>query len=110
VFEADNVVDLCQKHVATPPMPPSERLRAPIPAALESALLACLEKSRAKRPQTARDLAMLIARCPEATAWSIEEADAWWGRYERGQPAGSADLTGGTRTANHRHDMTIDQG
>ena len=61
VFEADNVVDLCQKHVATPPMPPSERCATPIPPELESALLACLEKSRAKRPQTARDLALLIA-------------------------------------------------
>ena len=28
----------------------------------------------------------LIARCPEASAWSIEDADAWWGRHERGQP------------------------
>ena len=67
------------------PMPPSERSRTPIPAELESALLACLEKSRAKRPQTARDLAPLIARCAEATQWSIEDADAWWGRHERGQ-------------------------
>ena len=39
VFEADNVVDLCQKHVATPPMPPSERSRTPIPAELENATL-----------------------------------------------------------------------
>ena len=31
VFEAENVVDLCQKHVATPPVPPSERSRTPIP-------------------------------------------------------------------------------
>jgi hypothetical protein len=112
VFEADSVVDLCQKHVATPPVPPSERVRTPIPPELESAILACLEKSRAKRPQTARDLAALISRCAEATAWSIEDSDAWWGRHERGQASGivSAPMAAPPdRTAARGHDMTIDQ-
>ena len=82
-------------------------------------IMACLEKSRAKRPQTARDLAALISRCAEAHAWSIEDADAWWGRHDRGQ-AGLASQSGlmgtppnlsasASRTANQRHDMTIDQ-
>lgn len=112
VFEADSVVDLCQKHVATPPVPPSERVRTPIPPELESAILACLEKSRAKRPQTARDLAALISRCAEATAWSIEDSDAWWGRHERGQASGiisAPPVAPPGRTATDRHDMTIDQ-
>jgi len=112
VFEADNVVDLCQKHVAATPTPPSERTRTPIPPELESALLACLEKSRAKRPQTARELAVLISRCKEASQWSIEEADAWWGRHERGhtgQPS-IAPEPRASNTATHRHDVTIDHG
>jgi serine/threonine protein kinase len=109
VFEAENVVDLCQKHVATPPVPPSERTRTPIPAELENALLACLDMSRAKRPQTARDLALMIARCVEATQWSIEDADAWWGRHERGQGAAARSAPGAAAsTATHDHDMTID--
>jgi len=109
VFEAESVVDLCQKHVAIPPVPPSERTRTPIPAELESALMACLEKSRAKRPQTARDLSLLIARCPEATQWSIEDADAWWGRHERGNGSGIRPATqSGSATAQHGHDVTID--
>jgi serine/threonine protein kinase len=109
VFDADNVVDLCQKHVATPPTPPSERTRTPIPAELENALLACLEKSRAKRPQTARDLSLLISRCPEATQWSVEDSDAWWGRHERGQTSGirPAHQPAGP-TAAPSNDLTID--
>lgn len=104
VFEAQSVVELCQKHVATPPTPPSERIKASIPSHLENALLACLEKSRAKRPQTARDLAALISRCPEAGTWSIEDSDAWWSRHERGQtpPLSSS------RSASE-HVVTIDQ-
>jgi eukaryotic-like serine/threonine-protein kinase len=109
VFEAGSVIELCQKHVSETPMPPSERSRTPIPSALENALLACLEKSRAKRPQTARDLAQLISRCAEATAWSIEDSDAWWGRHERGQSNGPTSLTGsGVRTAARQHDVTVD--
>jgi hypothetical protein len=57
---------------------------------LESALLACLEKSRAKRPQTARDLTALLDRAPTAASWSLEEADAWWGRHERSSAVGAA--------------------
>jgi len=121
VFEAESVVDLCQKHVAEPPTPPSERTHATIPAALENAILACLEKSRAKRPQTARDLSLLIGRCAEAGAWSIDEADAWWGWHERGQaaptlaaPIAAAPATPATaptrRTIAQGHDVTMDHG
>jgi hypothetical protein len=55
-----------------------------VSAELEHAVLACLEKSRNKRPSTARDLAQLLARCPTARTWSADDADAWWGRHERG--------------------------
>jgi serine/threonine protein kinase len=109
VFDAENVMELCQKHIEMPPIPPSERTRGEVPPALENALLACLDKSRAKRPQTARDLALMISRCPEATAWSVEEADAWWGRHERGSFASSGPNGGGLiRTTTRGHDVTID--
>jgi serine/threonine protein kinase len=113
VFDAENVVDLCQKHVAAMPVPPSERTRTPIPPELESALLACLEKSRAKRPQTARDLAELIDRCGEARQWSVEDADAWWGRHERGHGSAlgnsaSHPAPASSPTAGQSHNVTID--
>lgn len=106
VFDAENVMDLCQKHVEVPAIPPSERTRGDVPPALENAILACLEKSRAKRPQTARDLAQMISHCPEATAWSVEEADAWWGRHERG--LANANANSNNPTASRGHDVTVD--
>ena len=105
VFSAENVVELCQMHVTATPTPPSERSRTPIPPELEGALLACLEKSRAKRPQTARELAVRILRCVEAAAWNVDEADAWWGRHERGQ--GQPGLVSQSRS-NSDHMQTID--
>ena len=61
--------------------------------------------SARKRPATWR---MLIARCPEAREWSIEDADAWWGRHERGQTAAASSAPPVSNTATHRHDVTID--
>lgn len=84
-FDASNIVDLCRKHVSEEPEPVSKRARQPISEELDATLLACLDKQRARRPQTARELASRLERCVAAGAkWSFEEADLWWGRRERG--------------------------
>jgi serine/threonine protein kinase len=115
VFEAENVLALCDMHVSKPPVPPSERARISVPAELEAAILACLEKQKAKRPQTARELAVRILKCAEAAAWNVDEADAWWGRHERGQsqpamPFGhlSPNSSSGSTRPNRDHMQTID--
>jgi serine/threonine protein kinase len=87
VFNATSLVELCQQHVASVPEAPARRLGAAVSPELEAALLACLEKRRDKRPQTARDLAALLDRAPTARSWSLEDADAWWGRHERAHAA-----------------------
>jgi serine/threonine protein kinase len=88
VFNATSLVDLCQQHVSEVPVAPSQRLGRLVSPELESALLACLEKSRAKRPQTARELVALLDRVPTAGSWSVDDAEAWWGRHERSRAAG----------------------
>jgi serine/threonine protein kinase len=94
VFEAASVSELCQKHLTEPPAPPSQKLGAPLPAELEAVILACLEKSRSKRPQTARDLAQRLKRCPAAAEWTIDQAEIWWSQHERGRaPASGSDST-----------------
>jgi serine/threonine protein kinase len=90
VFDVNSLAELLQKHVSADPDPPSSRLNHPITAELESAIMACLEKSRAKRPQTARDLMTMLNRSPAANTWSTDDADAWWGRHERGDRAAIA--------------------
>ncbi len=83
VFDVSNVLDLCQKHVTEVPIPPSQKLGRAISPELEGAILACLEKPRSKRPQTARDLAVMIARAPTAQNWLVDEAELWWSRHDR---------------------------
>lgn len=107
VFEAESIVELCQKHVDESPIPPSERLDGPVSFELENALLASLEKSRAKRPQTARDLAQLLLLSTSAKSWAIEEFDAWWGRHERGHHDSSSPSPGGTTTSGGSYGQTV---
>jgi serine/threonine protein kinase len=111
VFVAEGIVELCQKHVDEVPVAPSERLGKHVSSELENALLSCLEKSRAKRPQTARDLAQLLAKCPETSDWSIEKAEAWWRNHERRSRAGSSppdESPNASTTSQSRYDRTID--
>jgi eukaryotic-like serine/threonine-protein kinase len=105
VFEASSIVELCNKHVAETPVAPSQRIGRPVPEDLENVILACLEKSRAKRPQTARDLAQRLARCEAAGQWTMDDSDAWWSRHARGlTPAASAAPT----LTSRQYEATID--
>jgi len=89
VFSADNIVKLMQSHVSKVPNPPSELLGRVISEDLESAIImACLEKSPAQRPQTARDIAKRIRKSPQADAWSLEASEAWWSRHRRSSDLG----------------------
>lgn len=106
VFEAANLAELCQKHIDEPPVLPSKRSKTEISSQLEDALMSCLEKTRARRPQTARDLSLLLSACTAAGEWSIADGDRWWGRHERGLKTGDADLA--TRTSSSSIDPTID--
>lgn len=84
-FVSDNLVDLLRMHSMDSPLPPSERLGTPVSEPLEAAIMACLEKNPANRPQTARDLSKLLTQSSAYGKWRVEDGDAWWGRYDRGQ-------------------------
>lgn len=107
VFDADNLVELCRLHVDQIPQSPSERLGRPVSAEVENALLACLEKSRAKRPQTARDLAQMLSRSSEAGKWSVDLADEWWNRHERSQSNPLSTTAPAPKTASPANERTI---
>lgn len=102
VFEAKHLSELLQLHISEPPQPPSGRSGKSIPAQLEHAILSCLEKNRAKRPQTARELANLLDSCEVPEQWSPDKADAWWSNHER-----SKQVSVGSSTQGNDHDETV---
>lgn len=107
VFDVKNIAELCRKHVDEDPVAPSTLTSQPISNQLEHAILACLEKVRSKRPQTARDLAQLLEQAPEAHVWSYAEGDAWWRTHERGLRQRTREPSGPSPTQ-ARIDQTID--
>lgn len=108
VFSAESLVELCRQHVDESPLPPSERLGNPVSDQLEHAILGCLEKSRAKRPQTAREVAQLLLLSPTAHNWSLEDSDSWWSRHERGLPPSEVGSITRDETANYEQTMITD--
>jgi serine/threonine protein kinase len=102
VFDAQNIVELCQMHVTQIPESPTQRSGIQISEQLESTILTCLEKSRTKRPQNARDVILLLDRCHKQNEWTFEEAELWWGKHERGQA-----LTGGPELPAKSSGITI---
>jgi serine/threonine protein kinase len=77
VFDDANLMSMVLKHVQAAPVPPSERTELPIPADLEQVVMACLEKSPAARPKSARHVTAMLDAC-RLDPWTDEQAAAWW--------------------------------
>ena len=99
VFNANSLAELCQQHLSVLPETPSQRLGRSLSPELEHAILACLEKSCAKRPQTARDLSAMLERIGNVHPWTLDEAEAWWSRHERSQQSSGFSLSGVSSSA-----------
>ena len=79
VFEGESPMAVILKHAKDTPIPPSQRTKLAIPASLERIILACLEKDRARRPQSAKELSLALAACADGLSpWTQARALAWW--------------------------------
>lgn len=104
-FVSDNLVELLRMHSMESPLPPSQRLGRPVSEELEAAIMACLEKNPANRPQTARDLAGLLSQSPACGKWRVGDGDTWWGRYDRGQLSADTSATKGSVASESRSEQ-----
>jgi eukaryotic-like serine/threonine-protein kinase len=82
VFTADSPLAVVMHHAQTPPPAPSTRSEMPIPAPLEDLVLACLAKSPADRPQSARELSRRLGAINSGQIWTDERAREWWSQHE----------------------------
>jgi serine/threonine protein kinase len=88
-FSGKTVVEVCGHHLHTAPVPPSQRVRSPIPipSALEALIMSCLEKCPDDRPASAA--ALQKAFLPLAADWTQDRAAQCWveGRASAVEPA-----------------------
>jgi serine/threonine-protein kinase len=78
VFEGNTPTAVLLAHIQQTPVPPSQRTEIPVPEDLERAILSCLAKDPAERPQTVQDLARLLESCVRTRDWSRVQAERWW--------------------------------
>jgi len=81
VFEDDDILKLEQQTAA--PVPPSQRTENKISDELEQAVLHCLERDPAQRPQSALELRDLFLASPRAADYTPEDRAAWWAEFHR---------------------------
>jgi serine/threonine protein kinase len=109
VFEARDMNELLEFHLGKTPQPPSAVRGEQVPDELEDALLACLDKNRAKRPQTARELAVRLEKVVAGDGWNVEKADLWWNQHERGTAPKAKPGAAAAKTARGDQAATIMQ-
>jgi serine/threonine-protein kinase len=78
VFEKETAVAKIAAHISTPPLAPSAGTELPVPAELDSLVLACLAKHPADRPQAAEDLDRALEAIGTETPWTQDRAAEWW--------------------------------
>jgi serine/threonine protein kinase len=80
VFTGRSVIEIVTQHMTAKPSRPSE-IEANVPQDLENVVLACLEKTPDKRPESARVLSERLATCAAAGQWTQEVARQWWAEH-----------------------------
>jgi DNA-binding NtrC family response regulator/ABC-type amino acid transport substrate-binding protein len=78
VFEEDNPTKMIFAHVQKPPPVPSELSEETIPERLDAAILHCLAKDPAERPQSADELWEELDAIETDRVWSHDRARKWW--------------------------------
>ena len=87
IFEGDNNLEITNQ-IMHAPAPRAAASGVPgIPDALDALIAACLEKDRARRPQTADAVIEAMDRLSSRLAWTQPDADAWWSAYREGRKA-----------------------
>jgi serine/threonine-protein kinase len=92
VFDAATTFQILSRHIEDVPAPPSSRSESPIPPSLDTAILACLHKDPAARPD-ALELGASLAACAGVDPWTDEQARRWWHLHLPAAPVGQTILT-----------------
>ena len=80
IFDGDDNLDISNQ-VLHAPAPRVSASVAGVPEGLDALINACLEKERARRPQTMDAVIEALDRLTSPLAWTQVDAVAWWASY-----------------------------
>jgi len=83
VFDGETMEVVCRKCLEEDPVPPSARVNRDFCPQVESAIMRCLERDPAARPQTAHEVIALLSASPCAGDWTVEQRAAWWAAHRQ---------------------------
>ena len=78
VFSGKSAVEVIGHHLHTAPVPPSQRLGAPVSPVLERLILACLAKRPEDRPADAGAVLTALDDDWNGAPWTQRQAREWW--------------------------------
>jgi len=78
VFTGETTLHICAQHLDEVPVPPSERLGAPLPEDLEELIGALLAKRVADRPPSAETVRVQVEALSCHGTWTQADAAGWW--------------------------------
>ncbi|HKA86570.1 MAG TPA: CHASE domain-containing protein [Haliangiales bacterium] len=80
------IAEVLHQHLDVTPERPSYWLGRPVPEALETLIMACLEKDPARRPQTAVELQRKLLELLDLPGWTDADAEVWWSARRAEKP------------------------
>ena len=94
-FEGSSMIEICGHHLHTPPVPPSDFTKDPIPPDLEAIVLRCLSKKPEDRPSGAQELYESLVECARTSPWKLAEAKSFWRDFKRSSEPPRAEASPG---------------
>ena len=92
-FVGQSVIEICGHHLHTPPAPPSDFTKLPVPHDLEALVLRCLAKKPEERPNSAQELYEELVECARSSPWRVAEARTFWQEFKRNSEAPRAEAS-----------------
>lgn len=99
IFEGDDTLAISNLVLHVPA--PHVSARVDVPEGLDALIAACLEKDRARRPQSAQAVVDALDGLASRRAWTQGDAAAWWNDYRKraSSQAAAADSSAGEEEA-----------
>ncbi|MGH6623822.1 MAG: serine/threonine protein kinase, partial [Burkholderiaceae bacterium] len=90
IFDGDDSLAISNQVLHTPAPRVSASGIAAVPEAFDALIASCLEKDRARRPQSAQAFIEALDRLASRLAWTQPDAAAWWADYRKNRKATNA--------------------